>query len=108
MSKNRIFEEYKDPLSKEFRDYHDFHHLRKIVFDAALVTIIFKGPLENSPEANIIIDKIETELKKMEDNMRSDGERMSEMDMEDYIFDYEPELGSLGYSVDYESLNPPY
>jgi len=107
MVDNKIFEGYEDSLDKNLRDFFGLYFTRKIKVDNCDDVLIFSGPLENDAEANQIIDDLKDALDDLGDNVRSDGERLDEFGIDDFLYDnpeYLEKLNSLGYSVDYEGV----
>jgi hypothetical protein len=107
MGDNKIFEGYEDKLDRNIRDFFDLYFTRKIKIDNCDDVLIFRGPLENDSKANQIIDDLKNALDDLGDNVRSDGEKLNEFGIDDFLYDnpeYLEKLNSLGYSVDYEGV----
>jgi hypothetical protein len=107
MAKDKIFKYYEDNIDRNIRDFFDLYFTRKIKVDNCDDVLIFSGPLENDAEANQIIDDLKDALDDLGDNVRSDGERLDEFGIDDFLYDnpeYLEKLNSLGYSVDYEGV----
>jgi hypothetical protein len=107
MANDKIFKYYEDNIDRNIRDFFDLYFTRKIKVHNCDDVLIFSGPLENDAEANQIIDDLKDALDDLGDNVRSDGERLDEFGINDFLYDnpeYLEKLNSLGYSVDYEGV----